>query len=110
MRFVVSSALQKYILSRKIRIKVTYKKLTIYSLLNIRHEKWMLAAANIHYAKQSEAMGGDDDCHLHIGKTKKTPTRHTVAASVVAAGCGCPRQQMTYTLCTYIMVHIGSYT
>ena len=29
----------------------------------------MPTAADIHYAKQSEAMGGDGNCHLHIGKT-----------------------------------------
>ena len=36
----------------------------------------MLTAVSTHHAKFSEAMRGDDNCHLHIGKTIKPLTRH----------------------------------
>ena len=44
--------------------------------LSKKKKKWMPTAADIHYAKQSEAMGGDGNYHLSIRKIIKPPMRH----------------------------------
>ena len=64
----------------------------------------MPTAVSIHHAKLSEAMRGDNNCHLHIGKTIKTSHATCTAASAMAADYGWPRQETVYTLCTYIIL------
>ena len=67
-------------------------------------KRWMPTAVSTHHAKLSEAMRGDDNCHLHIEKTIKTSHATCAAASAMAADYGWPRQETVYTLCTYIIL------
>ena len=48
----------------------------------------MPTAASTHHAKFSEAMRGDDNCHLHIGKTIKTSHAACAAASAMVIDKG----------------------
>ena len=50
----------------------------------------MPTAISTHHAKLSEAMRGDDNCHLHIGKTIKTSHATRATASAMAADKGLP--------------------
>ena len=50
----------------------------------------MLTAVSTHQAKLSEAMRGDDNCHLHIGITIKTSHATRAAASAMAIDKGLP--------------------
>ena len=50
----------------------------------------MPTAVSIHHAKLSEAMRGDNNCHLHIGITIKTSHATHAAASAMAADKGLP--------------------
>ena len=64
----------------------------------------MPTAVSTRHAKFSEAIRGDDNCHLHIGITIKPLTRHTPQLQPWPPTRGCPRQETIYTLCTYIIL------